>query len=51
MNYNTETINNIAEQLAKLLSAAVREQGKGGQGTAKIPAKRAMVSSLRVQAA
>ena len=36
MNYNMETINNLAEQLALMFKSIVNEQQKSGQGTPPI---------------
>jgi hypothetical protein len=36
MNYNTETINSVAEQIAKMFEVAVIEQQKAGQNTPRI---------------
>lgn len=36
MNYNTETINSVARQLAEMLKIAVTEQQQAGQGTPNI---------------
>lgn len=36
MNYNTETINGVAREIAEMFKAAVSEQQKAGQGTPKI---------------
>jgi hypothetical protein len=33
MNYNTEVINSVAQQLAEIIKEAVVEQQKAGQGT------------------